>query len=340
MKIEKLKSGNYRVRRMYEHQSLSMTFDHKPTKKEVDERLRIELGVATHECRPFKECAENYLNVKSNILSPATLYSYRLMFRRISDRLLNMPLNRIKQFDIQFFINSYAKDHKPKSVKNITAFILAVIRMFIPSFYAKLSFPAKIKSRPYIPNDSDVATLLSLVKGTDEEIPILLACFGLRRGEISALTLSDIGNGQVSVSKSMVMASGRKFVVKAPKTYESTRIVNVPVWLTDMIHSKGYVYNKNPMRISKVLSRIEKENGLPHFSVHKLRHYMASTSHALNIPSAYVQKQGGWATDSVLKSIYTHPISNAYDNVLIDHFNALYSSQNAPNLQKKSKVGN
>ena len=325
MKIEKLKSGNFRVRRMYERQTISMTFGHKPTKREVDERMHIELGVASHECRPFRECAEDYIRVKSNILSPYTLYAYRLMLRRISDRLLNLPLNKIKQFDLQFFINTYAKNHKLKTIKNVSSFILAVIKMFIPSFSCKLSFPAKVKSVPYIPTDSDIQMLLSLVKGTEEEVPVLLACFGLRRGEITALTLDDIRAGQIIVSKSLVVCDGT-VTVKAPKTYASSRVVNVPVWLTDMIFAKGYIYNKSPKRISKVLYRLQEKYNLPHFSIHKLRHYMASASHALNIPSAYVQAQGGWSSDYVLKSIYTHPITSTYDNVLIEHFNTLYFS--------------
>ena len=318
---------------------VSMTFDHKPTLKEIDERFHYELGLSVQESRPFIECAKNYINAKSNILSPTTLYSYRLMLNVISPSFQNLPLNRIKQYNIQFLINGYSKSHKTKTVRNLASFILAVIRMYIPNFSCRLSFPARTKSNVYIPTDADITTLLSIIKGTDEEIPILLACFGLRRGEISALTMSDIGNGQISITKSKAMASGGKFVIKAPKTFGSTRTVNVPTWLTDMIHAQGHIYNKNPMRISKVLTRIEKANNLPHFTLHKLRHYMASVSHSLNIPSIYVQKQGGWSSDSVLKSIYTHPISHAYDNVLVDHFNALYSLSNGSNSQEMSENG-
>lgn len=39
---------------------------------------------------------------------------------------------------------------------------------------------------------------------------------------------------------------------------------------------------------------------------HKLRHAFATTLNDLGIPSNYIQKLGGWSTDNVMKSVYTH----------------------------------
>ncbi|MBR6792401.1 MAG: tyrosine-type recombinase/integrase, partial [Ruminococcus sp.] len=39
---------------------------------------------------------------------------------------------------------------------------------------------------------------------------------------------------------------------------------------------------------------------------HKLRHEFATTLNDLGIPSNYIQKLGGWSTDNIMKSVYTH----------------------------------
>lgn len=44
--------------------------------------------------------------------------------------------------------------------------------------------------------------------------------------------------------------------------------------------------------------------------MHKLRHFYASICHFFNIPNSYIQKQGGWASNTVMKGIYTHVFEN------------------------------
>lgn len=39
---------------------------------------------------------------------------------------------------------------------------------------------------------------------------------------------------------------------------------------------------------------------------HKLRHEFATTLNDLGISSNYIQKLGGWSTDNIMKSVYTH----------------------------------
>jgi len=33
--------------------------------------------------------------------------------------------------------------------------------------------------------------------------------------------------------------------------------------------------------------------------------------HSIGIPDAYIQKRGGWSTDSVMKKIYRHTLADA-----------------------------
>lgn len=76
--------------------------------------------------------------------------------------------------------------------------------------------------------------------------------------------------------------------------------------LADKIRLQGYVYKGHPNSITKYLERTEQNLGIPHFSLHKFRHYFASEMSALGVPEADILKMGGWETDHVMKSVYRH----------------------------------
>jgi integrase len=69
-----------------------------------------------------------------------------------------------------------------------------------------------------------------------------------------------------------------------------------------------------------------RENGLPHFRFHDLRHYCASIMHALNVLDAYIIQSGGWETDTVTKRVYHHALtekSTSTDRQVNSHFSGL-----------------
>ena len=72
----------------------------------------------------------------------------------------------------------------------------------------------------YIPSDEDVKQLIGAAKGTEMELPILLAAFGpMRRGEIAALTIDNIHGNTVHVCVNMVRTENHnEWIVKTPKS--------------------------------------------------------------------------------------------------------------------------
>ena len=66
------------------------------------------------------------------------------------------------------------------------------------------------------------------------------------------------------------------------------------------------MYKGAPNTINDFLIRTERDLGIPHFSLHKLRHYFASEMSALGVPEADILRMGGWETDHVMKSVYRH----------------------------------
>ena len=142
----------------------------------------------------------------------------------------------------------------------------------------------------------------------EEEIAIILAAHGLRRSEIAALVLSDLKGNVLSINKAMVQDKDGKWVIKATKTTDSTREVIIPEDIADMIRERGYVYGKMPYTINQDLHRAQRELGIPQFSLHKLRHFFASYAHDLGYSDKAIQEMGGWRSDSILRTVYTHAL--------------------------------
>ena len=312
MKIEKLKSGSYRIRKMYKGVTYTVVTDYKPTQKEAIRLLADEMDkTKTAKVRmTFKTAAEKYIDVKRNILSPSTIKGYAAIIRNLSDRFTKQIITDITSIDVQKEINEYAKTRSPKTVRNANGFISAVLGMFCPNTIISPTLPQKEKKKPYIPSDEDVKKIVEAAAGTKYEIPILLAAYGLRRSEIFALTPDDIDGNLIHITKAKVPTVSNGWAIKSTKTEDSTRTVYIPDAIVQKIKDTGKIYDGDPSCISRFMMQKQDELGLPHFSLHKLRHYYASMSHSLGIPDQYIMQSGGWKTDSVLKSVYQHAMDD------------------------------
>lgn len=86
------------------------------------------------------------------------------------------------------------------------------------------------------------------------------------------------------------------------------REIYLPEELAGLIRQRGYVYKGYPGSILKFLHRAQDALWIPRFKLHALRHYYASTAHAIGIPDSYIMQSGGWQSDNVLKSVYRHAL--------------------------------
>ncbi len=211
-------------------------------------------------------------------------------------------------------INRIAKERSPKTVRNHHGFISAVLGIFHPGLKLSTTLPQKVKTEPYIPTNSDIRKILDYSKGSMFEIPIMLACYGMRRSEICALECQDIDGDVVHITKAKVLDEKRNWIIKTTKTTESTRDIIIPIELSNKIKNKGYVYKGHPNSITCYLFKAQDSLGIPRFSIHKLRHYFASEMSALGIPEADILRMGGWETDYVMKSVYRHSMMDKEEN--------------------------
>ena len=312
MKIEKLPSGSYRIRKMYKGTTYTVITEYKPTQKEALQLMSAEMEKAQekHKRMTFQAAGEEYIKSKKNVLSPATIRGYSSAMRTISKKFLEENIHDITAMDIQSEINRMAASHSPKTVRNYHGFISAVLGLFRPELKIYTTLPQKIKNEPYIPSDEDIKKILECAKDTEYEIPIILACYGMRRSEICALTVEDIKKDTVKINKAKVQDENNQWIIKTTKTISSTREIIIPMETADKIREKGYVYKGHPNSITCFLFDTQDRLGMPRFSLHKLRHYFASKMSALNVPEAEIMKFGGWETDYVMKNVYRHAMED------------------------------
>lgn len=312
MKIEKLPSGSYRIRKMYKGQMYTVTFDAKPTQKEAMLAMAAELEKVQekHQTMSFQTAGAEYIAAKRNVLSPTTIRGYGSAMRTISKEFLQKNIYDITALDIQAEVNRLTESRSPKTVRNHHGFISAVMGTFRPSLKVCTTLPQKIRNDPYIPTDEEVQRILAHAEGSEYEIPLVLACYGLRRSEICALTPEDIDGDVVRICKAKVLNENEEWVTKTTKTTASTRDIVIPPEIADKIRQRGYIYKGHPNCITNYLKKTEDMLGIPRFPLHKLRHYFASKMSAMNVPEEDIMRFGGWETDHVMKGVYRHAMGD------------------------------
>ena len=313
MTIDKLPSGSYRIRYTKNGKRCSITVPYRPSKKEAFDIVENRIN-DVREGMTFEEAAEKYISAKENVLSPASVREYRSMLRNIPEDFRQTDIAKIDDYTLQQFVNEHSADHSPKSTHNVCGFICAVIRLFYPKSTIYATLPKKPRTEHYTPTKDDVTRILKEAEGTKYYIPIYLATLSLRSSEICALTLFDLKGDDLTINKALVR-SDQGFVLKnTPKTDKSNRTIRIPHDLAEKIRQNGGIYNGYPQQIDKFLFRTQKRLGIPHFGVHRLRHFFASYSHELGYSDAIIQAVGGWSTDNVMKSVYRHAMNRDQAN--------------------------
>ena len=312
MTIEKLPSGNYRLKKQIDGKRYSITIDHKPSQKEAILLLSELLGAKGKDESEltFNDCANEYLNSRHNVLSPSTRQGYHAILRRLPDYFKQMKITEIDQKVIQSYINESALTHSPKTVANEHGFITAVFRFFYPDMNFSTRLPKKQRHEPNIPSEDDFKKVYDAINERSK-IAFELTAYGLRRSEICALTMNDLKENTLTITKAMVQGEDNKWYVKnTPKSDAGYRTVYISADLADRIRAKGSIFDGTPANLSNDFSYAIKKSGVKKFTLHKMRHYFASHAHQMGIPEADILKMGGWDSDYVMKQHYRHSLSH------------------------------
>lgn len=262
------------------------------------------------------DAMDQYIESKNAILSPSTIASYKAIRRNNLLGLQKVTVKQVTQEAVQIAINQEAMNKTPKTVRNIHGFLAAVLQVYRPDLVLHTTLPQKVKSEIAIPTEEEIRLLLDTVKGTDMELPLILAaCCGMRRSEIAALTWKDIDfrKNVIKIKKALVMDDDNELIEKTTKTTAGTRTIRMfPVVSDALMRYKedhpddgGYI-TVRPDIISHRFEKLVKRLGLPRYRFHDLRHYTVSVMLSLNIPKNYIADFVGHETENMIDKVYGH----------------------------------
>lgn len=308
MKARKLPSGNYRVQVRYAGKRYSFTAKKKSEALDAaDEFLKRKADITA---TPLGDAIDEYIKIKENVLSPATIRGYKAIRKNNLQDLMDIPVRDLTDEAVQRSVNRMAVDKAPKTVRNAFGLITATVTLFAPKTQIHITLPKRKAIEYSVPNTRELQMILDN-SGRHMRTAIMLAAFcSLRRGEVIALESSDIEGNVIHVCRNAVKNADGELVTKDPKTYKSDRYVVAPELLIEHIKGiEGRVCPLMPGSVTELFRKACKKVGL-NCRFHDLRHYYVSINHALLVPDQYIMQSGGWKSDGVLKRVYRNTLSD------------------------------
>lgn len=344
-KAVKLPSGAWRCQVMVDGVRFSVT--DADAKKAVAKAAALKAKMVEAERGVEKmtvgEAIDRYIDSKDAVLSPATVRGYRKIRACNLQELMGVQLMNLTGEQIQRAVNTMARDHTPKTVRNAHGLLTAMLREYRPAMVVSTTLPQKVKTEITIPTPDQVKMVLDDVAGTDMELPVLLAaCMGLRESEICGLRWDDIdfGRGVLTVRRAVVRGIGGP-VEKTTKSYAGTRTLTMPRAVVAALETtarsgEAVVTLSGPAiycRWRKILARL----GLPEYRFHDLRHFYASVLMSLGLPDKYAEELMGHATANMLTTVYQHLMEYKREDVKaeVDGFFDRFCTRNCTRENEK-----
>ncbi len=264
-----------------------------------------------------KQGLQKYIMSVDAIHSPSTIAGYKQMARNAYKGIENIPIEDLTQADVQAFVNQYAVDHNPKTVRNANGLLSRMLRFMGRDGFKHISLPAKNKPRITIPTDDELATCLNLAGHPGMRQAILLAAgAGMRRGEIAALEWKHINyeDSTLLIEQAYVKGEDGTLHLNLPKTALSERTILVGKDIMEGFQALPNKESKHPVNltpdaITRRFQRICAKAGFK-FRFHDLRHYQASIMLAEGVPDKYAMERMGHSSANMLRNVYQHTMSD------------------------------
>lgn len=349
-KARKLPSGQWFCRVRVDGQDVGIT---RPTEKEaIAEAMAIKAGMqqaAKPENITLTKAIDKYILDRDGILSPATIRGYRIIQENRLEQLMDQPIAKLSFSVIQASVNQEAKKYSPKTVRNSYGLLTAVLSEYRPELdLSKIKLPMKVEPEKQIYSPEELRKYLDQIRGSDIELPVLLAVWlGLRRSEIIGLRWDDVDykRGTISIREALVQDENNEYKAKGTKTVKSNRTLPCPDYIMDLIRkqeAKGErIVSTSPQTLRNRMVKAAEGAGVPFIGLHALRHQNASIMLSLNIPDKYAMERGGWSSNKTMKSIYQHTMDDGKQQAAkaIDKYFGDMREKPKPKRYKLKKTG-
>ena len=260
--------------------------------------------------------------------SPTTIQDYRCIQKNAFRDIMDIKLKDLDGEILQEAINAEAQrtsrkrssNPKPlsaKRLKNEWGLVSAVLIKYRKEIdLTEIELPQVTPRHVELPSAQEV---LRIIKGTDIELPVLLAAWlSFSMSEVRGLTKSKSVNGDyITIREVVVDVDGqpvRKEMGKNPTRNRRHRIPPYIKQLIDKVDGDDLVPMSGRALYHRWI-RLLDENGMAHITFHDLRHLNASVMALLRVPDKYAQERGGWKSDQVMKRVYMQTFSEGRENV-------------------------
>ena len=250
----------------------------------------------------LRDAIRKYIDTSSNVLSPATIRGYEIIYR---NRFKDYMDREISSINFQQMVNDEAATVSPKTVCNAWGLVAPAI--------TAAGLPAPQIKKPQVPaSDEDwldyeqIKVFLDTVKGRPVEPAALLALHGLRLSELLDLDVSQISAAGIAIRGATVMDKENHLVHKSTNKNKTSRR-DVPVLiprLLDVLPSSGKAVHQHPSSIRRGIEKACVDAGLPVCSVHDLRRSFASLAYHLKWNSQTTMIVGGWSNLQTVEKVY------------------------------------
>ena len=266
---------------------------------------------------------------------PNTIRGYEVAVRRLSETIQTISAKKCTTYRIEKEIAQMVNNGlAAKSVKNTIAVLSSAyehairIEQLTENPCKKLTMPKGKQRDARVLYQDEIQDFLFAIADRDlnEKVAYELALFlGLRRSEILGIKESDVDivNGIIDIHNTRHRVDGEDYDDDT-KTDESTRTLALPDILvmdiarllevhrqfkyesTDYLVQDGFGNPLCGQTLSSRLTRLEEKKGLPHVTMHGLRHTYVSLLHASGVDMAQISKEVGHSNLATTLNIYTH----------------------------------
>lgn len=263
---------------------------------------------------------DEWIEMNKTRLSPSTHATYKLYSKVHYEPFFKnkMKLKELNEIHIRKFMSKQLGFLSPTTVRKHVSVLNKMFEEALkdknPVRYVKL--PSKAKFTPYPLTETEMEHIHDAIKGTRDEIIVLLAAWcGLRRGEIFALKPDDVDwvNKTVRIDENTAINDEHMYVDKGPKSDNGYRDVVVPAYLMILLEGMRKSWKGIPDRFWKIrpdhyssyFAKLVRSKELAPIRFHDLRHYHASWLYEKKIPDQYAAKHLGHDIRT-LKATYQH----------------------------------
>lgn len=290
-----------------------------------------------------EEVLDAYIESRKRLgIKATTIRGYENCKSRLSTAIKEEIAAEVSPYLIDKFISDNADKWSPKTIRNTISVLSSAydraihLGLLTDNPCRRITLPKNTKKEVDIFNEENVGKFLRALdkERLDFKVAYKLALLcGLRRSEILGLREEHISIPfkAVTVAETRHRVSDSE-IVQDTKTATSHRVLALPDSLaedidvlikehhdfeydhTDYLIQDGFGQPMNPSTLSNHIYKIEADNGLPHVSLHDLRHTFASMLNNAHIDIARISRELGHSNVNTTLGIYTHVFNGATES--------------------------